>query len=205
MNEFDIKAAGWDQNQMHWDRSEAVANEIIKNIPLNRQMKALEFGAGTGITSFYLKDYLKEITMMDNSAGMVEIMKRKIETSGAKNLNFVNFDLEHSVFTEKKFDLVFTQMVLHHIDDTAGIIKKFHSLLKHGGHLAIADLYPEDGSFHGEGFTGHTGFDISDLSNLISRLGFENITHRLCYVIKREISETEIKSYDVFLITAKRI
>jgi hypothetical protein len=28
MNEFDIKAAGWDQNQMHWDRSEAIAGEI---------------------------------------------------------------------------------------------------------------------------------------------------------------------------------
>jgi len=27
MNEFDIKAAEWDRNQMHWDHFEAIANE----------------------------------------------------------------------------------------------------------------------------------------------------------------------------------
>ena len=63
MNEFDAKAAEWDKNPMHWDRSEAIANEIIKLIPLKKKMTALEYGAGTGITSFLLKDYLKEITL----------------------------------------------------------------------------------------------------------------------------------------------
>jgi len=27
MNEFDLKAAGWDQNPIVWDRAEAIANE----------------------------------------------------------------------------------------------------------------------------------------------------------------------------------
>jgi hypothetical protein len=40
MNEFDIKAAGWDSNPMHWDRSEAIAKEIIKLIPLKKEMTA---------------------------------------------------------------------------------------------------------------------------------------------------------------------
>jgi hypothetical protein len=35
MNEFDIKAAEWDTNPMHWDRSEAIAKEILNRIPLN--------------------------------------------------------------------------------------------------------------------------------------------------------------------------
>ncbi len=37
MNEFDIKAAEWDKNPMHWERSEAIVEEIRKTIPLNRQ------------------------------------------------------------------------------------------------------------------------------------------------------------------------
>jgi 16S rRNA A1518/A1519 N6-dimethyltransferase RsmA/KsgA/DIM1 with predicted DNA glycosylase/AP lyase activity len=49
MNEFDIKAAEWDNNPMHWERSEAIVNEIIKLIPLSNKMTALEYGAGTGI------------------------------------------------------------------------------------------------------------------------------------------------------------
>ncbi|MBE3085307.1 MAG: hypothetical protein IMZ64_03700 [Bacteroidetes bacterium] len=86
MNEFDIKAAEWDKNPMHWDRSYAIAKEIIKLIPLKKEMTALEYGAGTGVTSFMLKDYLKKITLMDNSSEMVRIMNEKIETTKVKNL-----------------------------------------------------------------------------------------------------------------------
>ena len=204
MNEFDLKAAGWDQNPIVWDRAEAIANEIKRLIPLNKQMTALEFGAGTGVTSFILKDSLKEIILMDNSSEMVKIMKNKIKTSGVKNLTALNFNLEQSDFKNAKFDLIFNQMVLHHITDIKDIITKFYNLLNPGGYLAIADLYSEDGSFHGEGFTGHKGFDIEELSASIKKQGFTDISHRKCYTINKQISETVTKPFDVFLIIAKR-
>ena len=145
MNEFDIKAAEWDKNPMHRDRSEAIAKEIIKLIPLKNEMTAIEYGAGTGITSFLLKDYLKEITLMDNSSEMVKVMNEKIKTTKVKNLKALNFDLEYTDYKGRKFDLIFTQMVLHHVTDTENIIKTFYGLLNPEGYLAIADLYPEDG------------------------------------------------------------
>jgi tRNA (cmo5U34)-methyltransferase len=205
MNEFDLKAAGWDANQMHWDRSEAIAKEIIRLIPLNKEMTALEYGAGTGIASFLLKDYLNSITLMDNSSEMVRIMNEKIETTKVKNLKALNFDLEHNDYKADKFDLIFTQMVLHHVTDIEQIMKKFHDLLNPGGYLAVADLYPEDGSFHGEGFTGHKGFNPGILSDQITKQGFTDISHRKCFVIKKIISETEKKQFDVFLLIAHRL
>lgn len=204
MNEFDIKAAEWDKNPMHWDRSYAIAKEIIKLIPLKKQMTALEYGAGTGVTSFMLKDYLKEITLMDNSSEMVRIMNEKIETTKVKNLKALNFDLEHNDYKAGMFDLIFTQMVLHHVTDIENIIKKFYNLLNPGGYLAIADLYPEDGLFHGAGFTGHKGFNIEELSKKVMNQGFTNISHCLCFVINKKISDTETKQFDVFLLIAKR-
>ena len=202
MSEFDIKAAGWDQNPMHWDRSVAIVNEILKQVPVNKEMTALEYGAGTGITSFLLRDHLKEITMMDNSKEMVKIMNEKIKAADAKNLKALYFNLEKDSWDGKKFDLVITQMVLHHIVDVENIIKKFHDLLKPGGYVAIADLYPEDGSFHDAGFTGHKGFDIEELSVLISKQGFRNINHCPCFVINKKISDPETKQFDVFLLIA---
>jgi ubiquinone/menaquinone biosynthesis C-methylase UbiE len=202
MNEFDIKAAEWDSDPIHWDRSGAIAKEIIKLIPLKKDMTALEFGAGTGILSFMLKDYLSEIIMMDNSQEMVKIMDEKIKTTKVKNLKTLNFDLEGTDYKDGKSDLIFTQMVLHHVTDIENIIKKFHNLLNPGGFLAIADLYTEDGSFHGEGFTGHKGFNIEILSNKIRNQGFTNVSHRKCFVINRKISETETKKFDVFLLIA---
>jgi ubiquinone/menaquinone biosynthesis C-methylase UbiE len=204
MNEFDSKALEWDNNPMHWDRSEAIAKKIIEFIPLEKHMTALEFGAGTGILGFMLKDYLKEILLMDNSAEMVRVMNQKIETTKVKNLHTLNFDLEHTNYEDGKFDLIFNQMVLHHITDIENIIKIFYNLLNPGGYLAIADLYPEDGTFHGKDFTGHKGFDIGILSANIKNQGFSDISHRQCYVINRKISETETKQVTVFLLIAKR-
>jgi tRNA (cmo5U34)-methyltransferase len=204
MSEFDIKAAEWDKNPMHWDRSEAIVQEIRKRIRLTNIMTAMEYGAGTGIASFLLCDNLKEITLMDNSSEMVRIMKEKIELSGVRNLKVLNFDLEHNDFKAGKFDLIFTQMVLHHVADIGAIVYKFSGLLNNGGYLAIADLYPEDGSFHGEGFTGHNGFDPASFSDILRNNHFSNITHSPCFNIERKISEGETKHYDVFLLTATR-
>ena len=204
MNEFDLKAAEWDNNPVIWDRAKAIAKEIKRLIPLKKQMTALEFGAGTGVTSFILSDSLKEITLMDNSSEMVKVMNNKIKTSKVKNLKTLNFNLEKVELKDAKFDFIFNQMVLHHINDIDNIFRKFYNLLNPGGFLAIADLYTEDGSFHGEGFTGHNGFEIEKLSARIEKQGFTDISHRKCYTINKKVSETVTKPFNVFLIIAKR-
>lgn len=204
MNEFDIKAAGWDLNPMHFARAEAIANQIIERIPLGRSKTALEFGAGTGITSFLLKDHLAEITMMDNSSEMVKIINEKISLSGAGNLKALFFDLEEMEWGKSKFDLIFNQMVLHHVNDIENITEKFFRLLYPGGYLAIADLYPEDGSFHGSGFKGHKGFDPEELSKVLATKGFRNISVRKCFEINKNTQEHGIKQFDLFLLITER-
>jgi len=203
MNEFDIKASGWDQNPMHWDRSLAVSSQIRELLPLTKQMTALEFGAGTGITSFMLKDHLKEITLMDTSSEMLKIINNKIKEYRTDNLKTLYFDLENAEYNEATFDLIFSQMVLHHINDTEDIISKFYNMLNPGGFLAIADLYPEDGSFHGKEFSGNKGFDPEVLSELLIKSGFTNISHRKCFVIEKKTSDSGNKHFDVFLLIAQ--
>jgi len=205
MNEFDIKAAGWDNNLMHHERSKAVADGIINTIPLNKQMTALEYGAGTGLTGFLLKDHLKEIILADSSTEMIRIMNEKIKASGATNLKTLFLDLEKTDLKGIRPELIFSQMVLHHVMDTGSIIRKFNNILNPGGYLAIADLYAEDGSFHGEGFTGHKGFNPDVLAGEIYRHGFKDISHRKCFVVSKKIGESEMKQFDLFLITAKRV
>jgi ubiquinone/menaquinone biosynthesis C-methylase UbiE len=204
MSEFDKKAAEWDKNPMHWDRSEAIANEIKALLPLNKEMRALEYGAGTGITSFLLKDQLKEITLMDNSTEMVKMMNNKINASQVKNMSALIFDLENTDYNSGTFDLIFTQMVLHHVVNINNIIERFYKLLSKGGYLAIADLYSEDGSFHGDGFDGHMGFDIGNLSSILKIKNFHTISHKECFIIDRKISDTESKQFPVFLLIAKK-
>jgi tRNA (cmo5U34)-methyltransferase len=204
MNEFDIKASGWDANPMHLERSEAIVGRILNEIPVTTDMVALEYGAGTGLSSFLLKDNLRNITLMDNSSEMIRIMQEKIEETKAKNLKAINFDLEHNDYGKELFDLIFTQMVLHHVADIDTLFRRFGDLLKRGGFLSIADLYTEDGSFHGEGFTGHKGFNPEELADTLRQHQFFNISYKPCFTINRKISDTEIKKYDLFLLVARR-
>ena len=204
INEFDLKASDWDENPMHHARSEAIAKEMIRLLPLNNGMCALEFGSGTGILSFLLRDRLKEILLMDSSTEMVNVTNRKIEATGVKNLKPIVFDLEHEIYSAKSFDLIFTQMVLHHVNDIRNIFEKFYKMLNPDGFIAIADLYTEDGSFHGDGFTGHNGFNIEELSLTLKKCNFNVISREQGFVINRKISENVTNQYPVFLLIANR-
>ncbi len=204
MNEFDIKARDWDQNSIHRDRAEAVARELLLQIPVNSTTSALEYGAGTALTSFQLRNHLGMITAMDSSPEMVRITREKIKSSGAENMRTLLFDLEKDDWKEENFGLVIVQMTLHHINNTGEIIKKFHDMISPGGFLAIADLYPEDGSFHNHAPDVHNGFDPDKLSDLLARTGFSGIRYSKCFVIKKPLQDKTTKEFDMFLMSAHR-
>jgi len=93
-------------------------------------------------------------------------------------------------------------MVMHHVENVDAMLYKFYHLLYPSGYIAIADLYPEDGSFHGEGFKGHLGFDLNAIVLKLKMIGFTNIKHENCYTIKKQISGGTIKEYPIFLLSA---
>ena len=200
MSEFDALAREWDKDQIHKERSVAIANELKKMIPLSRTMKAMEYGAGTGILSFLLKDEFSEIILMDNSSEMIKVCEEKTLLYNTPNIHPLCFDLEHNDF-EGKFDIIYNQMVLHHVNDIEAIISKFYALLNPNGYLAIADLFTEDGSFHGADVDVHLGFDPKNIIEILEKIGFSEIEYKTCFEIKRN-SE---KVFPVFLLVAKKI
>jgi len=203
MSEFDAKARDWDKNKLYFERSEAVAKALRQMVPLRAGMKAMEYGSGTALLSFALKDQFAEITLMDNSKEMTLVTEEKIAEQQVTNMKSLFFDLEHQDF-DGKFDVIYSQMVMHHVSDIDAMFAKFHSLLNPGGFIAIADLYTEDGSFHGDGFAGHLGFDPEELKHQFEENGFGECKHRHCYMIKRTDDNGIVKEFPIFLLTAER-
>jgi 2-polyprenyl-3-methyl-5-hydroxy-6-metoxy-1,4-benzoquinol methylase len=199
MSDFDSRAREWDKDKMHMERSVAIAAELERMVSLNHAMKALEYGAGTGILSFLLKDRFVEITLMDNSTEMIKVCIEKTEYHQTNHILPICFDLEHKDY-DGNFDVIYNQMVLHHVVDYESIIGTFYSLLNPEGYLAIADLYPEDGSFHGPDIQVHLGFDPEDLARILKLVGFKNIEFKTCFNMKRESG----RSYPIFLLVAKK-
>jgi 2-polyprenyl-3-methyl-5-hydroxy-6-metoxy-1,4-benzoquinol methylase len=203
MNDFSQRARTWDANPVHAERSAAIAENLLKRIPVKPEMTALDFGAGTGILSFMLANRFASITMMDTASGMVSVMQEKVAEEGATNLKPVHFDLVQEAHHLETFDVVFTQMVLHHIPDIDGILSRFHTVLRPGGYVAIADLYPEDGSFHGKDFDGHLGFDVKELAEKLEHAGFKNAHAEPCFVFHK-MTEKGLTDFPVFLMIASK-
>ena len=203
MSEFDAKARDWDKNQRYIIRSEAVAEALLQMIPVHAGMKAMEYGSGTALLSFAHKDKFAEITLMDNSHEMTQVTVEKIEENHITNMTPLFFDLEHQDF-DGRFDIIYSQMVMHHVNDIDAMLVKFHSLLNPGGYLAIADLYAEDGSFHGEGFSGHLGFDVDELANKLKVIDFEDVKNQQCFVIAKTENDGTGKEYPVFMLTGMK-
>ena len=203
MSEFDLKANDWDKNNVNLERAREIANQVLLTIPFRPGMKVMEFGAGTALLSFMLQDLFSSITLVDNSVEMIRICNDKIAQAKSNHIQAIQTDLETEYF-EDKFDMVYTQMALHHVSDIGRIIHKFNHLLNDRGILAIADLYTEDGSFHDEGFTGYKGFDPEWLSKLLIQSGFENVTHKTCFIQKKVDSKGQQKEYPVFLMVASK-
>jgi len=199
MSEFDSKAREWDKDKMHVERAEAIAKKLSEMVSLNKSMKALEYGAGTGLLSFELKDLFSEITLMDSSSEMIKVCDEKTAYYGTKHINPVCIDLEHSDF-DQTFDIIYNQMVMHHVTNVDTMLRKFFDLLNPGGYLAIADLFAEDGSFHGLDANVHPGFNPDELSNTLKSIGFKATKHETCFTVKRSNG----RDYPVFLLIAQK-
>jgi tRNA (cmo5U34)-methyltransferase len=204
MSEFDNKAKQWDQNPMHLARTKAVAENLMQHIPVNANMRALEFGAGTGLLSFFLRESFAGITLMDTSLEMLHMAEAKLASDDLGKIKTFFFDLEKSDYPGEQVDVIFTQMVLHHIKDVNAILEKFYNMLLPDGYLAIADLYTEDGLFHEAGTEVHHGFDPNALAIKLKECGFGNISHNLCFVINKETDAGKVREYPIFLLTAKK-
>jgi ubiquinone/menaquinone biosynthesis C-methylase UbiE len=203
MNEFDVKAAGWDKNNIHLERSEAIAKQLKEKIHFFPGMKAMDFGAGTGLLSFIISDLFASVTLIDNSAEMIRICNEKIAAGNSDHIHSLKIDLETEDIDEK-FDIIYSQMAFHHIGDINKMIAKFYKLLNKSGVLAVADLFREDGSFHGAGFTGHKGFDPEWLAGKMKDAGFTNVTFTRAFNQKMMETDGRIKEYPVFLMIANK-
>jgi ubiquinone/menaquinone biosynthesis C-methylase UbiE len=200
---FNQKASTWDINPVHYERSVAVYKAINEKLSLNKDMIGLEYGAGTGMLSFLLKDDLNKIILMDYSSEMLKIDQQKIVEGKISNLYPVLCNLEKEDYHTLPFDLIFSQMVFHHIGDIEKLVNKLFMLLKEEGNLVIVDLYREDGSFHGKDFGGHNGFDPGDLKMILENAGFKMVNYEPCYVIKKE-QDDGIHEYPIFIMIGEK-
>lgn len=185
MNRFDKVASSWDNNTRRQVLAQKIAQEIKKCVQHN-DLSILDVGCGTGLLSYNLTEIAKKIVGYDTSRKMVEEFNKKSSSPQIYATTKV---------PNEKFDLIVSSMTLHHIQN----IKDFLSLsrlLNQYGHICIADLVTEDGTFHDRGNEDvyHFGFDPDELTRLFVSFGLKKVCHTRPYTIHKA------KPYPIFFL-----
>lgn len=195
---FHKKAGAYDNDAKRVSNVANIANAVLENVCIEKNMHLMDFGAGTGLLLERVAPHVKKITAVDISKSMTEQLSQK-RTSLACEVDILNIDLITTEVRET-FHGVISSMTMHHIEDIEAMFTRFHSLLHEGGFLAIADLDKEDGSFHTDNSGAyHNGFEREVMIKAAQQAGFSEIK-----VVDASVVQKPQGLYPVFLLTGKK-
>jgi len=123
--------------------------EIVKSmLPDVSGKKILEIGAGTGRFSFLLAEMGAEVTTLDISQEMLDIIKRKTESANlSEKISMIRADASQKIpFSDNSFDFCIAINTLSHIKDVPGLFREVFRILKPGG--IFLSNYPNLGSIY---------------------------------------------------------
>lgn len=199
-NRFDESAASWDEQPRRVRLARGVADEIARQIQLSRELDVLDFGCGTGLLTLALQPLVRSVTGADTSAGMLEVLRGKLNERGLTSVETVLLDPKSPLSLDARFHLIVSSMALHHVANLPPLFKRFHEQLHPGGRLALADLDREDGSFHEDPRdVHHLGFERSELQRLLAEAGFADLAATAAIITSKGGHD-----YPVFLITGQK-
>ncbi len=203
--DFDKVAESWDEEPRRLKLAKEVAAAIMGEVRLDSGMAALDYGCGTGLVTLALQPHLGRITGADSSRGMLDKLENKVRKLGLTNVTTRLVDFARGERLAEQFQLIVSSMTLHHVPELAPLLRHFHELLSPGGVLCLADLDTEDGSFHSD-TTGvaHFGLDREGVKSELKECGFLDARSTTAATVVKELGESGVRVYTVFLITAMK-
>jgi len=195
---FENRSKDYEKDKNRVNNVDNIAGAIRENIELEKSMKIMDFGSGTGLLLEKIAPLVGKITAVDISKSMNAELAAKKEKLDCE-LEILEMDLSKSKL-DRKFDGIISSMTMHHVDDIQSMFNDFYNMLNDVGFIAIADLDKEDGTFHKED-TGvfHFGFNRDEFLKAAEKAGFKNLQ-----IISASTAYKPYGEYPVFLLTGNK-
>jgi len=193
---FDTAARDWDQRPTSLQLA-AIPERLLAQLPLQASDHVLDFGAGTGLLSTAIAPRVAQVTALDMSAAMLQVLDEK----GFANITTRQQDI--SAGLPEQYHAIVSCMAMHHVADTAALLHTFAAALHSGGRIALVDLYQEDGSFHGDNDAKgvqHFGFAPEALQALAEQAGLMDIA----FSDILRLQHRNGRAYPLFLMTGRK-
>ncbi|KAL0581103.1 hypothetical protein V5O48_000892 [Marasmius crinis-equi] len=193
-------ASLYDSNIAHWDHFakdldkqpwgiasmklwRKLLPHVLKAAPFDKDTsEVMDFGCGNGFNASLLVPHAKSILGVDVSSGMVDEFNSNIQKWGLADegkISAVRVDLTEGGLDNKKFDIIFSTMVYHHLPSVDETTKILASFLKPGGRLLIIDwIKGQDKQQYSEQIDRIMkvdGFDEEEMKATFERAGLESL------------------------------
>ncbi|KAK4169868.1 S-adenosyl-L-methionine-dependent methyltransferase [Cladorrhinum sp. PSN259] len=225
ISRFSEEAAQWDSNPFIHAATANAKTAILSRFggpSETSSLDILDLGCGTGLLSLALSPSVRSVTSIDVAQGMVDVFASKLEAADApKNIRPICVmleDPEDPVLKAdpvtgsqgqqaRKFDLVVSHLVLHHIPDLSAFLKTIHGVLKPRGQVMLTDFEdfgPEARRFHPEskmdGVERH-GIKRTEILELLKNAGFEDVKVEIAFEMEKAVESEPGKGDGTDLMT----
>lgn len=170
---------------------------LLGQLPLQTSDHVLDFGAGTGLLSTAIAPRVAQVTALDMSGAMLQVLDEKGFGNITTRQKYIFAGLP------EQYHAIVSCMAMHHVADTAALLRAFATALLSGGRIALVDLYVEDGSFHGDNAAKgvqHFGFSPDSLHVLAEQAGFVDIA--FSEILR--LQQLNGRAYPLFLMSGRK-
>lgn len=203
--DFNHLADNWDKEPRRQLLAADIAAGIKQSVPLNDNMRLLDYGCGTGLVAMHLLPHVGHLTGLDSSPGMLSVFKSKLSEEENTRVTLHVLDLADGGTFSGTYDVIIAAMLLHHVDVPSDLIRRLAGHLSPGGYLCLADLDSEDGSFHDDPIgVHHFGFDRNLVSAWMSDAGLSTASITTVSTIQKQSPGGPIRNYQVFLAVSPK-
>lgn len=112
--------------------------KVFDDFPFSKNEKILFVGVGTGADLEFFRDPTMSLTAIDYSPDMIEIAKRKFQST---SINFIEMDAQNLEFEDESFDTVVASLVLSVVPNPETCLNEMMRVLRNGGKLLIFDKF----------------------------------------------------------------
>ncbi|KAF3940541.1 hypothetical protein ABW19_dt0207838 [Dactylella cylindrospora] len=209
---FNSEAETWDLNPDVQAATKSALEAVLERVPslslINHfKPKVLDLGTGTGLLSLALSPYASRILSVDPSHGMISALSRKLLAKNAPvNITPLQALLQSAEDPKLpndpdsddpnqkiRFDVIVSNLVMHHIPDLKSFIKLTYDLLAPGGVIALTDFEntsEESRRFHPEdkmdGVERH-GLLRTEMEEWLNEAGFTDAKVETGWVMRKQV------------------
>ena len=122
--------------------NELFLEKLFEFCSITDETKILDVGCGDGeIPIEIYKKTKSKITVLDGSSAMLDEFSKKMSANNIDNIKIIQRRYEDTYLTEKSFDVLISNSVLHHVKSPKLFWEKSFNLVRQQGHIVLMDLF----------------------------------------------------------------